>query len=70
MRSLKFYSVVFAVGALADVLANKAVQNSTTGMAYGLRQFYETASPLKTALFAGVTFVGVVFIADQIVSNI
>ena len=69
MQSAKFYGAVFGIGMLADFGTNMATKNSTSGMTGGLASFYKTASPVKTALLAGATFLAVVFVADLIVSK-
>jgi hypothetical protein len=69
MQNFGFYTAVGVVGAAADLLTNGLVQNSSQGMAGGLRQFYATAPAWQTAIYAALTFIVVVFFADVLVSS-
>ena len=70
MQPLKFYIAVGAVGALADLGTNLYVSNAPIKAqgAIGLRDFYSKINPVSAMLFASLTFVTVVLIADGIVT--
>lgn len=72
MQNIKFYTTVAIVGALADLGTNMYVSNAniTSAGAKGLKEFYSRISAPKAMFYASLTFVGVVLIADLIVTGL
>lgn len=70
MQNWKFYTAVAITGATADLLTNLYVSNAPIKAegAKGLRDFYSKIHPAKAMLYASLTFVAVVFIADGIIT--
>ena len=70
MQNWKFYTAVAVTGATADLLTNLYVSNAPIKAqgAIGLRDFYSKINPVSAMLFASLTFVTVVLIADGVIT--